>query len=510
MTSSPQKMPDQTGAAPAPFRQAFLFVAAITAWRLVVLFTDGVNLSFDEAQYWHWAQTPALGYFSKPPLIAWMIALTTAVGGNGEAWVRLGATLSHAATALVLFGVARSLFRTREDVDRIALWSALIWITLPAVSVSAMIISTDAPLLLCWAVALLALVRAVEDEGRAWRWWLLLGVAIGIGLLAKYAMAFFVVSLVLFLLVSPSDRLRLRQSGLWLALLTGFVVYSPNLLWNLLNGMASYRHTGENANLKSDLFNPAELAEFLGSQFGVFGPLLFAVLLIIALVVLRRTWLVRRYRLLVCFVLPVLLAITLQSFLSRANANWAATAFVAAVPLVTAWLMERNRWRWILPVSASLHLLAAVALYNPAPLLSLAGVSMTSSLDLQKRLRGWDLVGDWSRDLVMKHPDLVPLFDDRKTMATLLYYARPLMMPARMWNPEGKRLNHYELSASLPAEPGGDFLLITRGDDLWVKPYFTRTEMISILRLPIYPDYALEVRAYRLTGFKGYAAGRAQ
>lgn len=511
MTSPTRDTPASAGVpVPAPFRQALLFVAAVTAWRLVLLFTGGINLSFDEAQYWHWAQTPALGYFSKPPLIAWMITLTTAIGGNGEAWVRLGATLSHAATALVLFAVARALFRNRDDADRIALWSALIWITLPAVSVSAMIISTDAPLLLCWSVALLALIRALEADGTAWRWWALLGGAIGVGLLAKYAMAFFVVSLLLFLLVSPADRIRLRQPGPWLALAVGLVVYSPNLLWNLLNGMASYRHTGENANLKSHLFNPAELAEFFGSQFGVFGPLLFAVLVVMLTVALRRSWLVRRYRLLICFVAPVLLAITLQSFLSRANANWAATAFVAAVPLVTAWLMERDRWRWLLPVSASLHLLAAVALYNPAPLLSLVGIPMNAKLDLQKRLRGWDVAGDWARDLAVRNPDLVPLFDDRKTMATLLYYGRPLMMPARMWNPEGKRQNHYELSASLPADPGGNYLLLTRGDAAWATPYFERVETVGILRLPVYPDYTLELQAYRLTGFKGYAAGGAR
>lgn len=506
MTPSSSPVPSRS---PSAFRQALLFVAAITAWRLVLLFTDGVNLSFDEAQYWHWAQTPALGYFSKPPLIGWVIALTTAIGGDGEGWVRIGATLSHAATALILFAVARALFRGRDDADRIALWSSLIWITLPAVAISALIISTDALLLVCWAVALFAFARAVtpgapDDTDGGARWWILLGVALGFGLLAKYAMAFFVVSAALFLVLSRADRHWVRRRGPWIALMTGLLVYSPNLLWNVSHGLASYRHTGENANLKSELFNPSELLEFLISQFGVFGPLLFGALLFVLLVGLRRAWSVRQYRLLLCFTAPVLVVITVQAFLSRANANWAATAFVAAVPLVVAWLMEPGRWRWVLPASAALHLLAAVLVYNTAPLLSLAGFQMTAKLDLQKRLRGWDEVGDWARDLVIKNPGLIPLFDDRKTMATLLYYGRPLMMPARMWNPDGKAMNHYELSASLPDTPGGDYLLITRGDGAGFARYFERMETVGILRLPIYENYVLEARAYRLVGFRGY------
>ena len=45
-------------------------VLAISAWRIVVLFGQAPNLSFDEAQYWAWSQDFAFGYYSKPPLVA--------------------------------------------------------------------------------------------------------------------------------------------------------------------------------------------------------------------------------------------------------------------------------------------------------------------------------------------------------------------------------------------------------------------------------------------------------
>ena len=81
---------------------ALAAVAAITLVRLAVVGFAGLELDFEEAQYWFWAQDPAWGYFSKPPLIAWLIAGVTAVCGDGEACIRLPSPLLHAATALVV------------------------------------------------------------------------------------------------------------------------------------------------------------------------------------------------------------------------------------------------------------------------------------------------------------------------------------------------------------------------------------------------------------------------
>ena len=50
-------------------------VFLLTAYRFSMLWVSVLPLHFDEAQYWIWAQNLDWGYFSKPPLIAWMIAL---------------------------------------------------------------------------------------------------------------------------------------------------------------------------------------------------------------------------------------------------------------------------------------------------------------------------------------------------------------------------------------------------------------------------------------------------
>jgi 4-amino-4-deoxy-L-arabinose transferase-like glycosyltransferase len=53
--------------------------AAITVIRLIGLGTSNVDLFTDEAQYWSWSRELSWGYFSKPPLIAWIIHLAETI-----------------------------------------------------------------------------------------------------------------------------------------------------------------------------------------------------------------------------------------------------------------------------------------------------------------------------------------------------------------------------------------------------------------------------------------------
>ena len=57
--------------------------AILLAWRFWVVPHAGITLYVDEAQYWTWAQALDWGYFSKPPGIAALIALSTTLFGDG-------------------------------------------------------------------------------------------------------------------------------------------------------------------------------------------------------------------------------------------------------------------------------------------------------------------------------------------------------------------------------------------------------------------------------------------
>src|SRR5271167_1952443 len=327
-------------------------VLAITTLRLLWLVFQPADLYPDEAQYWFWAQHPALGYYSKPPIIAWLIALTTGLFGESECAIRLSAPLLQAAAAIFVYAIGARLYDSR-----VGLWSSLAYASLPGVSVSAFIISTDAPLLLFWAAALYAFIRAREDRG--WGWWLAVGVACGLGLLAKYAMSYWIFSALGYVLVFRAERHHLRP--LLTAIGIALLLYSPNFWWNWSNGFVSYLHVKDNAGLDEPLIHPDAFLEFFGSQFAVFGPLFFAALIFLA--ASPRTLTEPRARLLASFALPTLAIMLAVGFLSRANANWAAPAFVSATVLVVAWALGRG-WRKLVIFSIALHLAAVAVLFT--------------------------------------------------------------------------------------------------------------------------------------------------
>ena len=438
------------------FRGAIFFAFALTVVRLLWIASGAVDLYPDEAQYWLWSLTPDWGYYSKPPVVAWLIAATTHLAGNdNELSVRLAAPLLHFGTAIMIYRLAQRLYDAR-----IAFWSSVAYATLPGVWVSAVIMSTDAPLLFCWSVALYAFVRAREpakgergNEG----WWWLVGIASGFGLLSKYAMAYWMISALLFLIIYRDERRHLPRLSMAMAL--ALLIYAPNFFWNWQHGFVSYHHTEANAALGGTLFHPDKFLAFFGSQFGVFGPVLFGALILVA-VLARRTLKERREAMLAFFALPTLAMMLVVSFLSRAEPNWSAPTYLSATVLVVAFLLTEMP-RILVWGSVALHVVAAVAIAEAKPLTHLVGYDLPGKYDPLHRLKGWRQLGTTVGRMLAENPGTRLMADDRELMAALIYYVQPHPTNSLKWNGDGGIHDQFDLTAQPEKFIGQNFLLVS-------------------------------------------------
>jgi 4-amino-4-deoxy-L-arabinose transferase-like glycosyltransferase len=463
----------------------------------VALQLNATDLFFDEAQYWAWSEEPAFGYYSKPPLIAWIIRAATEACGLGEACIRLPSPLIHTATALAVFALGRGLYDTRTGA-----LSGLAFATLPGVSLSAGLISTDVPLLLCWALALLGFAALFESQ-RLWPA-LLLGAAFGLGLNAKYAMAWFALCVAVYLVLTPGRRSVLKDYRLYAALALGLALIAPNLAWNYAHSFATFSHTADNASWGGSLLHPVKALEFVGAQFGVFGPILFGAFLIIA----WRAWkgrLPEPDRMLLAFSAPIIAVITAQALISRAHANWAATAYVAASVLVMATMIRDGAWGWL---KGSFAANVAILILMVVGVVTAGRVALPATPDPYARVLGWRELAEATRDELAKarregRPFAAVLTDDRAVTSELLYYMRGEPTPVLAWR-QGAPHDHFELTRPFTPETSGPVLLVRLGSDAGPVPSaFASSQRIGGRALPAGENAQRQVTFYALSGYKG-------
>jgi 4-amino-4-deoxy-L-arabinose transferase-like glycosyltransferase len=260
------------------------------------------------------------------------------------------------------------------------------------------------------------------------------------------------------------------------AILTFGVVLAPNLIWNASHHFATLEHTAANADLGGRLFNPGEMLTFVGEQFGVFGPVAFLTLIVGAVMAIRRRHIGEAELLLACWTLPALVVVTGQAFLSRANANWAASAYVAGSVLVAGILIQGLHGRHR---KAALAGLGGILLIQGA----LAGFLLTAaaqptvmdtlgrSNDI-KRVRGWEQM----TEAVIRRAEVEAVnggisaiaVDDRFMFNAMAYYgrdyfARPGAAPLTIWV-KGKPGNQAEVEAPLTPAVGERVLVAALED----------------------------------------------
>lgn len=384
--------------------------------RIGAIIISPLELYADEAQYWRWGQTLEWGYYSKPPMIAWVIHLTTALFGTDEWSVRIAAPFLHTVAAGLLFLTGRAI----QDA-RMGFFAALLYALMPSVALSSNVLSTDGVLMPFWCAALYLFWRLRAGDGH-WRSAALLGAAIGAGMLSKYAMLYFLIGMALTCLIdAPSRRAVLSPRGGLAALIAGLIV-APHFAWNAANDFATVSHTVDNANLGGDLFNPGNALSWFADQLGMFGPISFIALLA-GLFLHRRLSAAEASlpRWLLCFILPVLIFILVQAVVSRAHANWTATAYPAAALLVAHWFAGgRAAVIWS---SLGLNLVVA-GLFLAIALLPQSATTALGFDNAMKRTRGWAASAEQVFAEARRLGASAILVDEREAWHGLDFYAR--------------------------------------------------------------------------------------
>ncbi len=395
---------------------ACLLIGAAAAAHLAYLAVDcPLDLAPDEAHYWDWSRHPDWSYYSKGPLVAYLIRAGCSLSGATPLGVRLPAVVCGVLLLVSVYILTVQVFGS----ESLACGTVAAALCLPAVAAGSSIMTIDAPYTCCWGWALVLGYQAAVRRA-AWAW-PLAGLVVGLGILAKYTMVLWLPSMALYLLTSRSARRSLLRRGFWLASAVAALCCLPILVWNAQHDWLTLKHVLRLAGLQHGQAAAANAPSwhwegpliYVGTQFALLLGFWFVAW--VAALWVHRPWHEddegRRY--LWWLSVPMFglfLAFSLKT--GGGEPNWPVTTYVSGLVLAGGWLARHlaappgwpRRLAWFGTIaSCALGLSLTILMHHTEwtyPLLAKFAGAPTEKeplplrrLDPTCRLRGWRTLG---------------------------------------------------------------------------------------------------------------------
>ena len=483
-------------------RRLLVLLALVTLWRLIYLFIVPLDLGPDEAYYWDWSRQLAWGYYSKPPLIAWVNALSVGLFGVSAEAVRLPAVILGAAGLYGLFLAARSLFDAR-----VGFWAVAAWLATMGSASLGLIMATDVLLCLFWGGGLFFLWRLLEAPQQGNRWWWGTLCCVGLGALSKQMMLVFLLLMFIYLLCSRTDRPQLKRLWPYSLSLLSSAFLLPNLYWNYRHDWITLQHTAHHVEptTPSLLERFGFFAEFVGSQLGLLSPITWVLLIATLLLCLRRfSALTRQEKYLLAFSAPGLLGFFGLSFIQSINPNWPAVFYLAGMILLAARLAGGSRRQpdqWFLR-GIVLGVVLTLVAYSLPLLVEYAGLPLGKK-DPSKRIRGWSGYGAKIAQTIEQQPRpdqtliISPL---RKYVSEAAFYVPGHPVAYRWSGPTVNVASQYELWPGPYDKSGWDAVIVTNYREILpaeLMAAFEQVEKIEDVKTALPGGFARAYTLYR-------------
>lgn len=430
----------------------FIFLLSLSLFRIYYITNGPLDLSPDEAHYWEWSRRLDLSYYSKGPMIAYMIFLGTFIFGDTVLGIRIMAVIFSAMSSYILYILGKNLYDAK-----VGLFSAILIQFIPLFSAYGVIFTIDSPFIFFWVLSLYLFWKAISEERK--EFWPALGLSVGVGLLTKYTMAFFYLCAFLFLLLSKKYRKILFTASPYLSLIISLLVFSPVIIWNSCHDWVTFKHTAGQAHLAEGIrISFKSFFEFLGSQVGVITPFLFVLMIFSTLKLKIKNGLQGNF--LFWFSIPLIIFFFLKSLQAKVQANWALTGYITSVIAFSSLYLKNitKVKRVIFTLAIFISIFITLVAHYPSML------NIPIEKDPTSRLRGWKELGaEVSKIYEQMSSNNIFIFSDRYQVSSeLAFYVKshPITYCINL----GRRMNQYDLWPGFNHLIGYDAIYVRLGD----------------------------------------------
>ena len=315
-----------------------MLILIATIVRMIVAIAT--ELGNDEVYYRLYADHLQWNYFDHPPIVGWLIRLTTfnLLVDTGFT-IRLGAILCGAATTWLLYKAGKRLSNPYAGFLAALLYTATIYGSV----IAGTFILPDSPQMVCWVAALLLLIKITESKiitKKSTKDILWFGVVTGLGMLCKIHTLFLWFGFGLYILLYSRDWLK--HWAIYAAAFITIIFFIPVIFWNIQNDFITFLYHGKRVDVATGGLDMESFLSFTGGQIFYCNPIVF---FIIVRAIWHRDLFVKpaHRRILLLAGLPLIFLATAVSLFKNLLPHWTGPGYSALI-LLTASYYSRKQW----------------------------------------------------------------------------------------------------------------------------------------------------------------------
>ncbi len=496
-----------------PFNNIWFFLFLVFLFRLAYIYLAPLQLVPDEAYYWDWSRHLDIGYYSKPPMVAWLNYISTHIFGINELGVRFFAVFLGTGSVGLVYILAKIIFN-----EQVAFWSAILSLITPANCALSLIMTIDPPLIFFGVLSLIFLWKTVSttDERNRVLYFIFLGLAMGLGILSKQMMLVYFCLVPVFLLQDRDLRSLILSKGFFLFVIISILFLSLPMYWNFNHGWVTFQETAHHISSNPSLLKGVRtFLEYIGSQLFLMTPVFGTIIYLgLKMGILRFKQMDRPFRFFFIFGGIPLILFLIASLKQRINPNWPAIFYPPAIIFSIAWLFKyslhgKKIYKWLDICVLTAYLFVCLTYMSPF-IFSIGSISGTK-IDPTKRAKGWKelaaLVDKVYGPMKKREKGLFLLSERRDTISELAFYL-PEHPFIYKWDCSKHRIkDQYEIWGG----PGTDaigknslIILKTKTNIGPLRPYFKDIVKLRDIKVSLGRYAFRHYSLYKGEGFRGW------
>jgi hypothetical protein len=287
-----------------------LALSALALFNIILHLVVSNNLEFhrDELLYFSLGQHPGFGYATVPPLIGWIAWLMQNIFGYSLFAVRIFPALLGGVMVFLISALAKEL--GGSAFSRIL---AAVGIIISGFGLRTFLLFQPVHIdLIFWTLSFYLVIKYINTKSD--KYLILFGIAAGAALLNKYLIGLLFLS---FLTIIPFTQHRniFRNKKFWIGILAGTIIFLPNIIWQIVNGLPVINHFSELA--RTQLVNVDKGAFLIDQLFNPMAASFLTIAGILFLFVSRRVKKFRFLGIISIFIIVVLMLLQGKSYYTQ-------------------------------------------------------------------------------------------------------------------------------------------------------------------------------------------------